>query len=294
MILNRIHDALGGIHAEEELKLKTKEVLFEKIARSEPSKTRRFSAVRFAIAAFCLAILVAGGGGYRLYSVPVYAISIDVNPSLELGVNRFDRVVSVTGYNDDGDELARNVDVKNMNYTDAINALLSSETLKEYSENGADVVVAVSGGSEQKNSEIVSAVEGCHHGNMRLYCYGSDSEMVEEAHENGLSLGKYRAYLELKQYDPNITVEDIRDMPMYEIRNMIREFSGDQYAQSDEATETGCGQGQSGAGYGYGHGYGYGDGNGSGNGNGTGNGNGSGGSGNGGGQHHRHGSGYED
>ena len=183
-----------------------------------------------------------------------------------------------------------------MNYTDAINALLSSETLKEYSENGADVFVAVSGGSEQKNSEIVTAVEGCHHGNMRLYCYGSDSEMVEEAHENGLSLGKYRAYLELKQYDPDITVEDIRDMPMYEIRNMIRELSGDQYVQSDEATETGCGQGQSGAGYGYGHGYGYGDGNGSGNGNGTGNGNGSGGSGNGngGGQHHRHGSGYDD
>ena len=289
MILNRIHNALSGIHAEEDLKLKTKEVLFEKIARSEASKTRKFSAARFAIAAVCLAILVVAGGGYRLYSVPVYAISIDVNPSLELGVNRFDRVVRVTGYNDDGNELARNIDVKNMNYTDAINALLSSETLEEYSQNGADVVVAVSGGSEEKNSEMVTAVEGCHHGNMRLYCYGSDSEMVEEAHENGLSLGKYRAYLELKQYDPDITVEDIRDMPMYEIRNMIRELSGGQYAQSDEATETGCGQGQVGAGYGYGHGYGYGGGNGSGNGNGTGNGNG-----NGNGQHHRHGMGYDD
>ncbi len=289
MILNRIHNALSGIHAEEDLKLKTKEVLFEKIARSESSKTRKFSAARFAIAAVCLAILVVAGGGYRLYSVPVYAISIDVNPSLELGVNRFDRVVRVTGYNDDGNELARNIDVKNMNYTDAINALLSSETLEEYSQNGADVVVAVSGGSEQKNSEMVTAVEGCHHGNMRLYCYGSDSEMVEEAHENGLSLGKYRAYLELKQYDPDITVEDIRDMPMYEIRNMIRELSGGQYVQSDEATETGCGQGQVGAGYGYGHGYGYGGGNGSGNGNGAGSGNG-----NGNGQHHRQGMGYYD
>ena len=29
---------------------------------------------------------------------PVSAVSIDVNPSIELGVNRFDRVVAVEGY----------------------------------------------------------------------------------------------------------------------------------------------------------------------------------------------------
>ena len=40
--------------------------------------------------ACCLLVLLAGWGGHHAYFTPSAIISIDVNPSLELGVNRFD------------------------------------------------------------------------------------------------------------------------------------------------------------------------------------------------------------
>mgnify|MGYP006964182038 CR=1 FL=1 len=50
--------------------------------------------------AACLLLLFLGGR--QFYFIPTVKISIDINPSMELGVNRFDRIVSVEGYNDDG------------------------------------------------------------------------------------------------------------------------------------------------------------------------------------------------
>lgn len=241
MILNKIHNSLCNVHAEDTLKSQTKSTVYKNAIRYR-NKRRAVSA---ALTAAMICVLVIGSiGGYQFYYTPVYAISIDINPSIELGINRFDKVVDVTGYNDDGTTLAESVDVKNMNYTDALQALLGTETVRGYTDNGADVVVAVSGDDEQKTSEMVTAVQGCHNGNMNLYCYGSDSETVQEAHDHDLSLGKYRAYLELKEYDPNISADDIRNMSMREIRDLINQYSGNtSSAPSDNTPSRGSGQG---------------------------------------------------
>lgn len=57
--------------------------------------------------------------GSWLYFTPTAAISIDINPSIELEVNRFGRVLSVTGYNDDGRVLADSLPIKHLGYADA-------------------------------------------------------------------------------------------------------------------------------------------------------------------------------
>ena len=51
----------------------------------------------------CLALVVAllGGGGW-LWFTPTASVSVDINPSLELRLNRFSRVVAVEGANADG------------------------------------------------------------------------------------------------------------------------------------------------------------------------------------------------
>ena len=45
--------------------------------------------------------------------------------------------------------------------------------------------------------------------------------MVTGAHKEGLSYGKYRAFLELQKLEPGITPEEIRGMSMREIRERI-------------------------------------------------------------------------
>jgi len=89
----RIRDAFASIHAGEELKESTRAVL-------EQARTRRRRPARaLAAAVACLVLLVVGIGGYQFYFTPTSVLSIDINPSLELGVNRFDKVVSVHSYN---------------------------------------------------------------------------------------------------------------------------------------------------------------------------------------------------
>ena len=66
----------------------------------------RFPYKRILTTAVCLMVLCFGWAGYNIYYTPITVISVDINPSVELGVNRFDRVISVSAFNSEADEIA--------------------------------------------------------------------------------------------------------------------------------------------------------------------------------------------
>ena len=79
---------------------------------SKPPAPRIVKWRRAAIAlAACLALTAVGLIGSRLYFEETAFVGIDVNPSIELGINRFDIVVSAKAYNEDGEALLRDVSV---------------------------------------------------------------------------------------------------------------------------------------------------------------------------------------
>ena len=96
---SKIQAAFDQIRAEDALKERTKAFVHAKTQGRRQDRARRRA---FALAMACLTVLLLGGGGYLSYAMPVAAIGVDVNPSIELAVNIFDRVVGVTGYNEDG------------------------------------------------------------------------------------------------------------------------------------------------------------------------------------------------
>lgn len=119
---NRIYDAFDAVHAERGLKEKTKQYLIEKSGR------RQFLPVRYAAAcALCALFVLLGGGGYAFYMAPVAAISIDINPSMEWELNRFDRVVSVTCYNEDAQNVVLDLPLKYKNTTKPLQSCLPAE-----------------------------------------------------------------------------------------------------------------------------------------------------------------------
>lgn len=156
---NRIKDAFDGIHAEESLKQSTKAFLVDK-SRSK-SKPARVS-YRSPITAFACAVLIfIGMSGCILFFTPVTAIAMDVNPSVELSVNRFEIVVSVSGLNEDGKALAKNSDAKYKNYLAAVDALMESEEMQECLADDATVSVTVIGNNEKKNEEMMNKISSC-------------------------------------------------------------------------------------------------------------------------------------
>jgi hypothetical protein len=220
---NSIHDAFDTVHSEESLKRSTKAFLASKVRAPQ-----RISTTRRATAIACLVLVLLGIGGWRLYMTPISLISVDVNPSLELGVNCFDRIVSVTGYNEDGVALAASVDLRNLNYSDALDTLLSSEKIQSYRENNGLVSITVIGSTEHKSEEMRSKIVSCDYAaSPNVECQSGNRKDVEAAHNAGLSLGKYRAFLDLHALDPTVTTEDIQDLTMRQIRNWIDKLSAD-------------------------------------------------------------------
>lgn len=218
----RIKEAFDNIHAEEELKMKTKAFLLSKTQKAEKSKWIPHKRLIPVLA--CLVFLFFGFGGYWIYFTPAATISIDVNPSIELGVNRFDKVVSIEGYNEDGRTFANSLNIKYMNYEEAVQQILASDSIAVLLSQNELLTITVVGPDEKRCEKILSDMESCTNEHANTYCHCAASDEVAAAHEAGLSYGKYKAFLELQTVNPNLTLEDIQDMTMKEIQDLLKEL----------------------------------------------------------------------
>lgn len=225
-----IRAAFDSVHAEPELKGAARAAVARR-ARQRLQKPARPLGLALATAACAAAVVL---GGRWLYFTPTAHISIDINPSLELGVNRFDRVISVEGWNDDGTALAESVDVTNLSYTDAVEVILSTDTIETLLAQDAVVEIGVIGDEEVRCTRLLAGVQACTAGQQNAHCYRAGTGEVEQAHDCGLSYGKYRAYQQLAALDPTVTPETVQAMTMRELRDRIAALSGTE-AVSDTA-----------------------------------------------------------
>lgn len=93
------------------------------------------------------------------YSTPYSYVSIDVNPSFEFLINRFDRVLTVRGFNDDGRELSKDINIdglKNKEVQNAVKSVLNELKNKGYIIEGQEggVIIATSSKSEAKKDVL--------------------------------------------------------------------------------------------------------------------------------------------
>lgn len=220
---DRIKEAFGQIRAEEGLKGSTMAFL-EKRTRGY-TKAKAEKRPLYAYAAACACLLLTLLGGRWLYFTPTAEISVDINPSIELQINRFDRVISVNAFNEDGQAFSGALDVRFKNYTAAIEEILNDDGIAALLSADEILTFTVTGPNESQSSRIFSNVEAytAAHGN--AYCYFASPEEVAMAHECGLSHGKYRAFIEAQSLDPTLTPEAVQGMTMREIQDLIDSLS---------------------------------------------------------------------
>lgn len=269
---DELKTALDKVTADEALRQSTRAFLARQTGDFGAAKARPRTARRMAAAFACLAVVAVGGTGYWAYFSPTCAISIDINPSVELAVNRFDKVISVDGVGEDGDALAETLDVRFLDYADALDCLLENQTVEDYLAQDEVLSIAVAGDNQGQADAILAQAQTCTAGTKNVYCRAASAEEIEQAHEAGLSFGKYQAFLQLQALDPSVTPEDVQGLTMRQIRDQIDALSG-----NPQSTGHGAGQGNGyGMGQGNGNGQGTGQGNGPGSGQGAGQGNGNG------------------
>lgn len=200
-------------------------------------RTRRFAA---ALAA-CLALIAVCAGGYQIYMQPTAFVGIDVNPSLELEVNRFGVVVDARALNDDAASLLERVSLKQRSYTDALASLAQSEAFASYLQEDAFVEISVTSDDEQQSQTLCAQSDSYIR---ELPCSGScsavDAQTRNEAAQAGMGVGRYRAACELIALDDSYTLEECSSMSMRELRDHIEACSHEGGESSSDTSHGGA------------------------------------------------------
>ena len=187
MMDSKLKAALDSLQADEELKQKAWEAVEEK-------RKKRRSHYGKLIPAFCLLLLCLGFGSWRLYAAPVAHITIDINPSVELQINRWDKVVNVEGLNPDGEALAQSLSVRFWDYSQAVEEILQTPLVEEAVAQGETLAVGVMGDDSQRREKMLEVISSCPGIGQNAYCYAVGTEQIKQAQEAGLSCGKYQGF----------------------------------------------------------------------------------------------------
>lgn len=210
-------------------------------------KIRVITSLRAKIALAACAVLIAlgiGGGAYA-YQTPLAYVGIDINPSIELGVNYFDRVVSAEGVNADGQDILSETNVVGMSYEDALASLNDSLTNKGYLTADAAVAVTVMCDDDSRCSNLEETSQRCFSSaGQGVHCSRATSTEHHEAHESGLGMGKYLAWRSLVDAGVDISADDVAHMTMSELRALaaqegvaIDQGAASQGASNQSATD---------------------------------------------------------
>ena len=222
---NKIKSALDELRAGEKLKSSTLSYISSYDGQANhnllKSKNPKPRAKRLVLAFSCFAMAVGFilGGAFS-YTTAIASISLDINPSLELDINLYNKVISAKGYNEKGEKLAREAELMNLDYIDAINNIMESETVDSLTKNGGNMEITVTSSSDKRNDKIKSSIDlETKIADENIYC-SCDHREQKRAHSHGLSHGRYRAYLSLKEDNPSITLDEVREMNMEEIHRL--------------------------------------------------------------------------
>lgn len=237
MMQEQFKEAFDAITASEARVEHTKRAVLASMREPQAVKSRKHWGMMAAVAMACLLFV---GSSAMLYFTPTAVVSVDINPSFEMEINRFDRVVDVNGYNDDGVALAKTLDMTHMRYNEAVDVLMASDTVSELMASDGDLTIAVvPTKSLEQGNEIVAYVNQCTARHKNTHCYTMSNDAHHQAHELGLSCGRYQAYEAISKVDANITPERLNAMSMKEIRELMAEYG----INDDSSGNNGCGQG---------------------------------------------------
>lgn len=199
-------DMLDDLMTELDLTEKPEPVMREKLAGGSEERYKK-STVRsrgfrqlMSIAA-ALVLVLGGVTVWRNMQQKVFAVvDIDVNPSIELSINKNDKVVEARPVNEDGMAILSGMDLKGSEVKAACNAIVGSMLMKGYiNDQSNSLLVSVSAEDEAKGHEIEAQLSD----SINMYMDDSavatailgqyvanDDELRAFAENNGISFGK--------------------------------------------------------------------------------------------------------
>lgn len=171
---------------------------------------------RLCAMAASLVIVCAGMGSYF---VPAGYVSVDINPSLMMTLNLYNRVIDVKTFNDDAQVLLNGTNIKGKGAEESVEMLIkASEEIGYINDNNRDVILDVVPGIKKPN------MDGIKHENIEITIETADRKTLRTAQDMGVSIAKAKAieeYTEKNGGDVRSNAAKFNDKSVKEIRNII-------------------------------------------------------------------------
>ncbi len=211
-VSNAVPDVLGGIMDACDQQ-KGKVIYMEKKKNNTLRSVAAIAAVFvLLIAGIFLAKNFQGGSSGTLAAV----VSFDVNPSIELSVDKNEKVLSAVGLNDDGREVLDGMELKDTDLDVAVNAIVGSMLQHGYLDDMANSILLSVSGVDGYDADTLQAkltesvnklLKDCSVLSQNVS--DADDDLVEKAEKYGITVGKAKLITEIVAGDSRHNFEEL-------------------------------------------------------------------------------------
>lgn len=189
---------------------------------------------RAAALAACLMIAVMLTTGVYAYYTPYSYISVDINPSIGLSLNRFERVISAQPLSQDGAALLKSIEeIKNLEAADAVTAILHNAAAQGYmkEEEEPGVVIVVTAKDDKHKEKLKNDVSVAAKTELSKVSGSPDAIVAEasfedykKALEKQTSPGKAVLVEKIQKLNPEVKPEEVKDLSVKETMKLLKEL----------------------------------------------------------------------
>ena len=193
------------------------------------------------IAGVALAFMICVGG-IGVYAENYQTIYIDINPSVALKLNRFERVIGVEYLNDDAAALLANTKLVGCDATSALETVITACNSAGYVKDDSEIYISASAKEEKNSEKLLQKLKG-HAETMRaekdetyaVSTYNAKKEEKKEIEKSSLSPAKYKVIKDIIDEDESFDMEELKDKTMEELRKIKHRYDDDD--REDERDE---------------------------------------------------------
>lgn len=195
------------------------------------NRTLHFSVKTAALAACVAVVLLLSTVTAWAYCTPYSYVSLDVNPSVEFSVNRFDRVLSAKAVNHDGAEILNGLGLNNKTIDQAVLTTVEKINSEGYFKDSGGIIIATSGSNEQDYQKLAEDLKNAvveetkdSGSPVEVQVISVRLERVQEAQKLGTTPGKLNLVekLQASHGEENINISDWLNKPVKEIMKAIK------------------------------------------------------------------------
>ncbi|WP_243156108.1 hypothetical protein [Clostridium sp. C2-6-12] len=178
-------------------------------------------------------VLSLAGGGYAYAKTPIAYVSVDINPSVELGVNAFDTVVSVEAYNEDGSNILADTNLLNVKVDEAVSTVVTNAINDGYiKEDGSSAIeittstdkTKVAAELDETLKDVVDKTLNNNNVEAEVETQNVALARRDEARKLGITPGKLNLIQKLQALDPAITVDEYKNSSVKDIQKKAKEI----------------------------------------------------------------------